>query len=484
MHAAGQAVDATADRARAALRDAGDRAATLHALSAAERFYADALALTSDDHPERPELLFRLGRMRWHRLEEGGDELEAARDAFAAAGETDRTAETELLLAQIAWRRGELDRVRDHMAQARELVEGKPPSRIQAAVLTEASRYAMLANHDEEAIELGLQALELAESLGLDELRVQALNNVGTARGNAGDAHGLVEVEEAIALATRINYVAEVLRGLNNTAAQLVIFSRMEEAQEKVRQVRVLGERYGYLGFLRFLDGGPDVANPYHRGQWDESVAHADRFIAEVEAGSPHYQAPIAYSFRGLIRLARDDEQGAFADAESAYELGIRAGTDPQQLLGTLAETGLIYACAGDHRGATRALDGALAGMRPLRHIGWGVVVSTELAWTARAVGRADELRPILDGETIDSRWLTAARAILSDELGVAANLLGEIGARPMEALCRLGLAEHLVADGRRAEADEQLHAALAFYRSVGATRFLREGEALLAASA
>ena len=36
----------------------------------------------------------------------------------------------------------------------------------------------------------------------------------------------------------------------------------------------------------------------------------------------------------------------------------------------------------------------------------------------------------------------------------------------------------------RRAEADEQLRPALAFYRGLGATRYVREGEALLAASA
>jgi hypothetical protein len=41
-----------------------------------------------------------------------------------------------------------------------------------------------------------------------------------------------------------------------------------------------------------------------------------------------------------------------------------------------------------------------------------------------------------------------------------------------------------LVEQGRRAEADEHLHRALAFYRSVGATRYVREGESLLAASA
>jgi hypothetical protein len=41
-----------------------------------------------------------------------------------------------------------------------------------------------------------------------------------------------------------------------------------------------------------------------------------------------------------------------------------------------------------------------------------------------------------------------------------------------------------LVDAGRRAEADVQLGRALAFYRGVGARRYVLEGETLLAASA
>ena len=58
------------------------------------------------------------------------------------------------------------------------------------------------------------------------------------------------------------------------------------------------------------------------------------------------------------------------------------------------------------------------------------------------------------------------------------------MGSPAHDAFYRLRAAEQLVGEGRRAEADEQLGPALAFYRSVGATRYVREGEALLAASA
>jgi hypothetical protein len=48
----------------------------------------------------------------------------------------------------------------------------------------------------------------------------------------------------------------------------------------------------------------------------------------------------------------------------------------------------------------------------------------------------------------------------------------------------RLRAAETLAAQGHRIEANEQLDKALAFYRSVGATRYIREAEALVAATA
>jgi len=67
---------------------------------------------------------------------------------------------------------------------------------------------------------------------------------------------------------------------------------------------------------------------------------------------------------------------------------------------------------------------------------------------------------------------------------GGADEILDEMGALGEEAFVRLRGAEALVQAGRRAEADAMLQQALAFYRSVGATRYIREAEALFAASA
>jgi hypothetical protein len=105
------------------------------------------------------------------------------------------------------------------------------------------------------------------------------------------------------------------------------------------------------------------------------------------------------------------------------------------------------------------------------------------LAWAALMLGREAEVLALLDREPIDSPWIRAARAVAEADFRLAADIFEGIDAGTPEAFFRLRSAEQLVREGRRAEADEQLHRALAFYRSVGATRYIREGEALLAAT-
>ena len=80
--------------------------------------------------------------------------------------------------------------------------------------------------------------------------------------------------------------------------------------------------------------------------------------------------------------------------------------------------------------------------------------------------------------------WVPVARKLLACEYVVAADDLDRFGDRPAAAGARMLAAERFVADGRRPDADLQLQKALAIYRSVGATRYVRHAETLFAASA
>jgi hypothetical protein len=80
--------------------------------------------------------------------------------------------------------------------------------------------------------------------------------------------------------------------------------------------------------------------------------------------------------------------------------------------------------------------------------------------------------------------WLQAASAIATGRFEEAADRYAAIGSLPDEAFARLRAAEQLLSDGRRTEASMQLQQVLAFYREVRANGYVREAEALVAASA
>jgi hypothetical protein len=95
---------------------------------------------------------------------------------------------------------------------------------------------------------------------------------------------------------------------------------------------------------------------------------------------------------------------------------------------------------------------------------------------------RREEIRAALRA-SFDEPWAHAARAVLDEDFREAAAIFDAMGAAASAAIARLHLARALLGFGHRAEADPPLQEALTFFRSVGAKRFVREGEALIDAS-
>ena len=91
--------------------------------------------------------------------------------------------------------------------------------------------------------------------------------------------------------------------------------------------------------------------------------------------------------------------------------------------------------------------------------------------WLALDLGRRTEAEQVSSVSRF-RRGNAVAEAILSDDLKAAADLLSEIGHRPAEA------------DARLRAGGAHVRKALAFYRSVGATRYIRAAESQRAASA
>jgi len=480
--AAGQTIDAAlAERTLASLRGAGDRAYSLNAYGIAAGYYQSGLDLAPGGSLARAQLHFKLGAAKYVAGDLDPAMLLAASTELGACRDDETQAEAEAMLAELSSHRGRSEQVFEHLDRARDLVGTGEPSRVTAHVTSIISRYLMLAGRPTDAIRVGREALAMAERLGLDAVRADALVSIGASRCFSGDAAGIEDLEQGDAAAVQCNAPSVLCRAKTNLGATWWLRGDLERAIAFWADAEAVAVRFGQNVFRRWLRGN-FAADRYVLGQWQAALAAADEVLAEVESGLPHYWAPLCYATRAQIRLGYDDAHGALADIESAIELA-RLAKDPQAMDPTMAMAAFVFRQVGNLDRSEKMVDEAFELLLAEQATGpQRTDILHVLAWTALALGRGRELLAVLP--TNDVPWVRAARPFATGELREAADICGSMGARTEEARDRLWLAEALVREQRRPEADVELHRALAFYRSVGASRYIREAEALLSASA
>ncbi|HKT44903.1 MAG TPA: AAA family ATPase [Gaiellaceae bacterium] len=471
--AAGAADDADlVDRTRLALRAAGERASALNAHVAAEAYLAEALALWAPEAADYPDLIFRHARA----LHLAGDDrrdsaLARARDALAAAGDRAQAAEASAFLARIAWYRGAQEESLQHLRHAETLVADAPPSLAKTRVLATSARQLTLAGNGEAGCTLAEEALSMARELGLAELEAHALGTIGTARIGSD---GSEQLEQALELALAANSPVASTTYINLAVSAAFAGDFVREDELLAEAVRT-AERFADRDSLRFARGDR-IWTRHALGHWDEALSAAEEFIAECEH-DPHYLETTALSIRSEIRIARDDRVGAVEDAERALALARQIG-DPQSLLPQLAWNSYVYATVGRIDEARTLAREALALARieivgPLR----------PLTAAAAQLGVEAELRDAVD-RAVDRPVNAAVRAAAWGDHARSADLFAATGSPTIEAFHRFASGESLLAAGRREEGEAELERALVFYRSVGATAYLRRADALLGAKA
>jgi hypothetical protein len=248
------------------------------------------------------------------------------------------------------------------------------------------------------------------------------------------------------------------------------------EAEAYVESGR-LAERFGDGSGIRW-SRGQIAGSDFILGNWDASLRANDAFIAECEAGSPHYVEQQARWVRSQIRLGRGDIEGALADLERGMVLA-RDAKDPQTLvhvLGSSMVTAELLGRAGEAR--AHALE-TVALARTIPAAEATVFLSHWLLRARSAAGFEDEVRDIVLRAPA-GRWRDIGLACLDHAFNRAADLWLDSGSLTWEAYLRERSAEELIAGGRRAEGEAELERALAFYRSVGARFHVDRGESLL----
>ena len=320
----------------------------------------------------------------------------------------------------------------------------------------------------------------MTDELGLDVLRAHALNNIGVAKANIGDLSGVEDLRRSIDIASELNS-PESRRGLNNLGSLIFYLGDLPSAEGLHREALAVSERFGIAGDV-FWGRSELASDAYYAGRWDEVASTVDELIAESGGRNPPLHG-------GELPLCSGSDS---ARARGCRRRRPRRLGSPRACRRDQGPTGALLGRAGAARvflAGDRSADASAQVDTLLADVGAEGVQQLASSWALdlavvmAALGRGRELLEHAPELGASTPWLEAAMLWAEGEPERAADLLGEMRSLPDEALARLRAADKLVTAGRRAEADEQLDRALAFFRAVGATHYIREAEELLAAA-
>ena len=313
--------DAVGAQARLALRAAGERAAALGAHEQAVTFLTQALEVTTEP-VDRAALLVSLADSAnpsgMHELAES-----SARDALAlyqAAGAEDAAMHAAAVLGRILIDVGKLHEAGPALEHAL-LQRGKSgDDEASAAVLASLARIYMRLNENERAVAAADRALLAAELVDARTTIAEALVNKGTALGGLGRTfEGRVLLQAGVDLAAELGIIELRLRGLNNLGAAWMEDDPKRSLDTVMASIEI-ADLMGQAGIGNWQIGAAAMYQLSMGEDWARPVAMLEEMLSS--AVTPHDVA------RGLAGLALfkvmqgKDARGAL-DAARAAAVGV-----------------------------------------------------------------------------------------------------------------------------------------------------------------
>ena len=312
------------------------------------------------------------------------------------------------------------------------------------------------------------KALARLDGVDRGDLRARAFDVIGVSRVMAGDEDGLSDQRRAIEIGRESRALWEVHHATNNLGYSMLSLGRLEEFETLLEEWRGTFEEVGGTHYSQMWFAAARADADYVAGRWDDALARVDEFLAGL-AGATHYLESDFRPIRASIAFARNRLTEAYDDVDRAVGIASRSG-DPQLVAPSLCLRATMQLLEGRDNAADADFDALLDVGDPLPEALNGTAQLPAFVWLAVDLGRGEAAASVLRNPRPGSWPAVAQKILLRDEEG-AADLLAAIGDRPAEARARLR------AGG------ENLARALDFYCSVGATRYIREAETLLAAS-
>jgi len=457
--------------ASSALRESGLRALAVAAYPAAVRALRSAATLRAGKLD--PHALRALGIALTFTESGGLVELQRAFELLLADGQPVEAAAAAADLAFGLWQHGDGAGSAAWMQRGLDLIGAGGRSTNEAHVLAQGARRAMLAGDTPYAVELAGRALELATAIGAEQVRIAALITRATAKANLAEYDRACEdLEEAAELAL-VSSPSEATRAYVNLGSVLNDLGDLNGAKDAARRSIALSERIGMVGGAGGFAYGNLVEAQFLAGDWDEA---AETSVTELERANRLgglYQAPMFELVLAELAFVRDGHVDEAVETAQHQVSAARERNDDQAVFAVCALAAWTLVRAGLDEEAGALVDELLARRRE-RPSGvapgfWTVALSL----TLERLGRSGGLLELPEPE--GSRFLAAARAIDAGRVADGAEILQEIGARPLEADARMVAAR---VAGDEAVAARHLERAGELLRGLGATARLAELEA------
>ncbi|MBO1336340.1 helix-turn-helix transcriptional regulator [Streptomyces sp. VRA16 Mangrove soil] len=307
-----------------------------------------------------------------------------------------------------------------YSSEALALIPAEPPS---PTWVWAAATHVMAARHvgrDEDAEHIGLQALDIAERLGLPDAQADlTVSMVGLEADTRRTAKGRERLEQARALARTAGNLPVEMRALYNLALGCYESGELDtsltwigEGLDRARRSGLLSSAYGLA--LRYLQS----LLLYTLGRWDECARAAAADAELLPAAGGFATAPALY-----VALARGEQETAVTRARALFD------GEPDWMATLVASIVLTDAAAlrGDAGEAVRQVHAAREALAGPPGSGPPDVVVRLAALALSAVAdSAEESR--LSGDTAGAgRWAGTAAELV--ELARATAAHGEDGA-------------------------------------------------------
>jgi len=250
--------------------EAGRRAATVGAHREAAAFFAAALEFVVRLPTRERVDLYERHAYECYLTSQIRAAVDSSFKALALWGELQEAraeGRTLRFLSRLHWFLGDRASATKFALQAIELHERFPPDRDLAMAYSNRAQLAMLSGRENEAIDFGSRAVQIARKLGDVEIESHALNNMGTARLGVDDETGRPELERALALALEHDLHEHAARAYVNLATSAVRSQTVERAERYLRDGLAYCDERDLDSWTHYLQSY-QARFDLDRGQW------------------------------------------------------------------------------------------------------------------------------------------------------------------------------------------------------------------------